>query len=115
MVRDFSKASTDNHFIDAQIDPKRANEDVTPIIAVSWLPALELAGEMRHLENSGHRVVGVVFGVYSPLCHLSILLREWGVPAIVNPDIFTMDNIEGAWAGITATESNGSLYIKRLS
>lgn len=53
-----------------------------PVIVSADRPALELIHRFTHLAGAGQRVVGVIFEEYSPLAHLSLLLREWGIPAV---------------------------------
>jgi predicted HTH domain antitoxin len=85
------------HFHNSQILDKY--EDIEPTIFYAELPSIEFIDILNKYNN---RNIGFVFKNGSILCHLSILLRERGIPAIflkekmkINDDnIYTINTSE---------------------
>lgn len=87
-------------------------DDGSPTIIATEKPSLAILSKAHSLRREGKKIAGFIFGFYSPLCHLAILLREWGIPAIAaDPAILKWP--DGVRIRISAVEPNP--HIKRLS
>ena len=74
---DSSEKRLQKHFHNSQILDKY--EDIEPTIFYAELPSIEFIDILNKYNN---RNIGFVFKNGSILCHLSVLLRERGIPAI---------------------------------
>ncbi|MHB9099001.1 MAG: hypothetical protein ACYC5X_14385 [Syntrophales bacterium] len=102
--------STSTHFFEFSFDATSKNPVFHPVVVAAERPDITLISFLMGLAKNGKRVVGMIFRIYSPLCHLSLLLREAGVPAIVIEDFEPHGLTAGAWVRIEATASDGQVF-----
>src|SRR5262249_711694 len=63
------------HFFEFSLSATSKDPALRPVVVAAERPDISLIGFLMNLAEKGKRVVGMIFRVYSPLCHLSLLLR----------------------------------------
>jgi hypothetical protein len=91
------------HFIEFAFAAMSNDSQLEPVVVAAERPDITLIGFLMTLQQKGKRVVGMIFRVYSPLCHLSLLLREAGIPAIVVDAFAATGLAPGVWVRIDAS------------
>lgn len=82
------KEAFDYHFYD-KTTSKNYDKIEEPIIYFAERPALSLL-EVVNAARSHNRNIGFIFKEGSVLCHLAILLRESGIPALILPSSYKL-------------------------
>ncbi len=104
-----ASSGADDHFFEFATNLSSSDETLDPVVIAAIRPELGLLREFEKLAKQGKRVVGAIFEVYSPLSHLSVLLREWGIPAIVLPDFRNNELSQAIRVRIIASSSGGTV------
>jgi hypothetical protein len=104
-----SVAGTETHFFEFAESFRQSSSDSQPVVVAALRPDIELLRGFEQLAAAGKRVVAVVFETYSPLCHLSVLLREWGIPAVVVPRFRDSELSRSRVVRVTATPEQGTV------
>jgi len=86
-----------------------------PVIVLARRPALGLLRYFELLASENRRLAGVLFEEFSPLAHLSLLLREAGIPALAGRKISALRRRSGQEFHITSGGSHGKPEIRQLA
>src|SRR5262249_50710894 len=104
---DTGSDGTSSHFFEFSFSATSRDPALHPVVVAAERPDIALIGFLMNLAQEGKRVVGMIFRVYSPLCHLSLLLREADIPAIVVDALEPLGIKEGTWVRVEATVQDG--------
>ncbi len=104
-----ASSGADDHFFEFATHPLSTDETLDPVVIAAIRPELGLLREFKKLAGQGKLVVGAIFETYSPLSHLSVLLREWGIPTIVFPNFSRNELSQARRVRVVASGSGGTV------
>jgi hypothetical protein len=109
IVNTASGAGAEDHFFEFVSSISTNTESKEQVIVAFVRPELGLLREFQQLSKLGKQIVGAICEVYSPLSHLSLLLREWGIPTIVIPGFRDSPLAKASKVRITASNEGGTI------